>query len=116
MLSSKLKIKRASFSEVLSRGKSFHSPSFTLRVLKKKSLHEEPSSFSFVVSQKIAKKATARNLLKRRGYTVIKKLLGNIKPCYICVFFAKKEFARLRSAELEKEVFLLLKKAGIMKS
>ncbi|MAG12217.1 ribonuclease P protein component, partial [bacterium] len=109
----KQKIQRSSFPKTFSGSKTFPSPFFTLRVFFDKKNSTTSSRFSFVVSAKVAKKAVARNTLKRRGYAVIKKNIPNIKSGYICVFFFKKESTRVSFKDLEKEIVITLKRANV---
>lgn len=114
MLSKKRKVKREIFRDVLLRGKSFHSALFTLRIFFDKKNSAALTRFSFVVSQKIARKATVRNELKRRGYAIIRKNISKIKLGYVCVFFLKKHFIESSIDGLEKEIIMVLKYAGVL--
>ncbi len=113
MLPKKQKIQRSLFPKTFSGSKTFPSPFFTLRVFFDKKNSTTSSRFSFVVSAKVAKSAVARNILKRRGYTVMKKNISSIKPGYICAFFFKKESIKVPFKELEKEIITTLKRANV---
>jgi len=95
------------------RGKVFHSPHLTLRALKQEESCKEWAQFAFVVSKKVAKKAVERNILKRKGYDAAHKIIKKTKPCFLCVFFLKKNDTSLRG-ELEKEINNLLQRAGVL--
>ena len=115
MLKKKYKIKKTAFLEIISKGKTFHSSHITLRVLRKKAGEHNDPLFSFVVSSKIARNATDRNLLKRRGYAIIKKIFNTIsKRNYAYAFFLKKGVVAPSFKEMEKEISILLKKAEIL--
>ncbi len=111
-LKKKYKIKKTAFPEIISRGKTFHSPHFTLRVLhKKEGAHNNPL-FSFVVSSKVARNAVDRNLLKRRGYTIVRKMINDVSTQnHMYAFFLKKGVGNLSFAEMKEEIIFLLKKS-----
>ncbi|MEI8143338.1 MAG: ribonuclease P protein component [Candidatus Berkelbacteria bacterium] len=65
------------FSKVFKRARSFHGENLTLKIV---SNTGRPSRFGFVVSNKINKRATRRNALKRRLRAIMIdqiKVLGN---------------------------------------
>ncbi len=118
MLKKRHKIKRALFPSIVSKGKTVHSPYITLRILERKETQKDSVPlFSFVVSSKVAPKAVRRNLLKRRGYAIIKKMLnsGRIAPEYVYAFFFKKGSDSLSFTKLEKEIILLLQKSNTLR-
>ena len=98
----------------MSANKVFYAPHITLRVLSYTDFEKYPSAFSFVVSSKVARKATERNRLKRRGYAIIQKQFECIKPNHNCVFFFKKHAAELSFKDVEQEITTLLIKAKIL--
>lgn len=107
------------FNDVLKKGKSYHSPHLSLKILNVRSSTSNTtsntinkSSFYFVVSGKVIKKAVKRNLFKRRGRSIVRS--SGAKGGYIGAFFAKKGTGSLEFAELKKEILDLIKKAGIL--
>lgn len=60
-----------SFQEVLRRGNRYTSQYFRISLIK--STKPEPTKVGFVVSKKVARKASARNLLKRRMREVVRR-------------------------------------------
>ena len=98
------------FSDVLKKGKPYHSPHMSLKVLHIPSAGK--SSFYFVVSGKIIKKAVKRNLFKRRGRSIAKSSGAN--SGYAGAFFAKKGAGALEFDEMKEEVLDLMKKAGLI--
>ncbi len=112
MLPAKLKIGRKIFPKDLRRGAVFHSPTLSLFVFR--SPEDKKSRFAFVVSSKISSKAAERNLLRRRGYATVRKLLPAIKPSFFCVFYFKKGSSKKSFKEIEKETTFLLEKSGIL--
>lgn len=109
MLSKEKRIPRVLFSSILTNGRSFHLPIISIKVLENK---DENSRFSFVVSKSVSKSAVKRNLIKRRGYSIIQKHLKNIKSGYLYVFFIKKGVEKSKFAEFEEEIVEILKKTG----
>ena len=63
------------------------------------------SRFGFIVSQKVAKKANQRNLVKRRIREVVRKELGRIRPGYDVVIIAKPA-ALNKKSQLIKDIIL----------
>ncbi|MDP3725751.1 MAG: ribonuclease P protein component [bacterium] len=113
MLKKKYKIKKTAFPEIVSKGKTFHSPHFTLRVLyKKEKAHNNPL-FSFIVSSKVKRNATDRNLLKRRGYAIVAKTINDVSvQNNMYAFFLKKGVGSLSFPEMKEEIIFLLKKSN----
>lgn len=109
MLPQKRKVSTELFPLVIKRGKTISSDHFSFKFSPLFGITE--SKFSFVVSGKISKKATERNLLKRRGYNVIKKNSALKIIPVAGVFFAKKGSTALSFPTLEQEINNLLLKA-----
>lgn len=113
MLPSKRRVQKELFEKTLKNSRFFNLPYFSIRCAK--SLEkEELSRFSFVVSHKVASKAVLRNLLKRRGYSVIKDILPDIKKSFVVMFFFKKEAKNIPFLTLKEEIRTSLKKIGIL--
>ena len=68
------------------------------------------SRFGFVVSKKISKKTTRRNLIKRRLRSVVYKSLPKARKGYDYLFLAKPAALNKKYSELENEVLVLLAK------
>lgn len=112
MLSRKFKIERKNFPKDLRVGGVFYSPHLSLFAFKHQT--DKPSKFSFVVLSKVSKKATERNLLRRRGYDVIGALLASLRPSHLCVFYFKKGADKISFNETQKEIISLLEKSSIL--
>ncbi len=112
MLPRKFKIGREIFPKDLRKGRNFHSPNLSLFVFKDQGVGA--SKFSFVVSSKVSNKAVKRNLLKRRGYHIAKKLLPFVRPSFLCVFYFKKGADKATFKNIEKEITTLLEKSGVL--
>ena len=112
MLPQKRKVGTELFPLVLKGGKTVSSEHLSFKFVQIPSIQE--NKFSFVVSGKVSKKTTERNLLKRRGYAVIKKN-GVLKKIPLAgVFFAKSGATKLSYSALEQEINSLLIKARIV--
>lgn len=111
MLPQKRKVGTELFPLVLKGGKAASSEHFSFKFVPISGTQE--NKFSFVVSGKVSKKATERNLLKRRGYVVIKKNNISKKTPIAGVFFAKSGATKLSYNALEREISGLLVKARI---
>lgn len=115
MLSKKRRAEKSLFPRVLSKSKSFYGKNMTVRVFLLNSPDKNSKSkFSFVVSKKVSNKAVKRNLLKRRGYSVVKDIKTQINEGFVCVFFFKTTTINLSYIELKKEITFLLKKSNIL--
>ena len=111
MLPSKRRISKAEFKS-FNRGVSYHSPLIFLSVYKK--TDSSQSQFSFVCSKKISKSAVRRNLLRRRGYSIVGKMIEDIRPGAYFVFNFKKGAESASFSEIEKQIQLILKNAGAL--
>ena len=67
------------------------------------------------VSRRVSKKATVRNLLKRRAREIFRKNLDNIKEGHALFFIFLKPAAALSFQELEKEIFGELARFKLLK-
>lgn len=118
MLPKTKRVKRALFQKVFSSGRTLHSTYLTARIVLTSPTplaSGAPSKFSFVVSKAVAKKAVDRNLLRRRGYSVISKLYNLFPAGLVVVFFYKKGADKLSYASLSKEIEDIFKKVGFLK-
>jgi ribonuclease P protein component len=101
MLPKKHRINKKMFEEIFKKGKFFSSDYLYIKTLP---IPEKHSIFAFVVSSKVAKKATERNKLKRRARHIVKKILPKIKKGLGVIIFFKKGTEKMTSLELEKEI------------
>lgn len=96
---------RANKSEVqniIKNGKKIYSPIFSFCYL-----GDKLGKTAFVVSKKVANKATERNKLRRIGYNFMRK---NNKTKHSMVFIFKKLLKNVKKEDIEKEIGFLLKK------
>ena len=104
-------IKEEDFKNVYRKGKSFFSDSAILKFAKNKLKN---SRFGFVVGNKISKKASSRNEIKRRLREIIRLKLKLIKPGNDCVIIAKSNIKEKNYKEIEKATIKLLKRARLL--
>jgi len=75
---------------------------------------QETSRVGFVCSKKVAKRAVARNKIKRRLREIVRKLLPAINPGLDLVFLTRPGIDKIEFGEMEAKVERLLKKARII--
>jgi len=78
MLSKKSRADRKTIEKVFKNGKFINSPNLTLRFIRTQ--EDFQPQISFISPKSSSKKAVVRNLLRRRGYAVLKRHLGLIPP------------------------------------
>lgn len=100
MLSKAQRITRSLFPAILKRGKSLHSPHFSLKYL----VSSGGPQFSLVTSKRIVKQAVSRHLLKRRVYATLKEVSKAQNPMFSGVFFAKKGSGELPFKTISQEI------------
>lgn len=105
MLAKKAKTNRHLAQKILATGRNFYGAYMTLRTVK---IIEQKSTFSFVVSKKVAARATLRNKLKRRGFSAIECYYKDVRPNISALFFMKKAAISASYADIEHEIHDLL--------
>ena len=105
MLPKKNRLDTKTVEKVFKVGAFVNSPSLTLRFLKNKENLE--TRISVVVPKSVAKKATERNVLRRRGYTALGGVLSKFPAGVIGVIVFKKPILLL---ETKNEIETLLTK------
>lgn len=114
MLPKKRRIPRSLFPQTINGSYFFNSKSLNLRVYKSAD-EKKPSKVSFITSKKVSSKAVERNLVRRRGYSIFKPLMENIKPSLLLIFALKKEVISVTFEDLKAEINDLLRKAEAFK-
>lgn len=99
MLPKKNRVDKKSIEEIFIRGKSINSPSFNFKFFKNNS---PATRISFIAPKNVAKLAVARNSLRRRGYSALKKF-SNQFPTGITGVFIYKRFESDRMV-IENEI------------
>ncbi|MCX6785244.1 MAG: ribonuclease P protein component [Candidatus Komeilibacteria bacterium] len=102
--------KDAEFKLLARSGRPFYSPLFTFKVLK---TAEPQIRFGVVISAKVSKKATQRNLAKRRITEIIRLSLTKIKPGFMVMILVKPAILTKTYREIKAEMEFLLAKAGL---
>jgi ribonuclease P protein component len=105
--------KKKDFEQVIKKGKKIEKAFLVLKFFEN-SL-EGTTRIGFVVSQKISKKASLRNQIKRRLREIIKNNLITLKPGYDLIFFTKRRIKEKDFSEMEKVVKQILEQAGLKK-
>ncbi len=103
-------IKRKDFERIFKKGDTYKEKELILRV-KKNNLSD--SRFGFIVSKKVSKKASTRNLIKRRLRAIIIKKLKNIEKKQDMAFIVLPGLERRDFKELENIVNRIFLKAKI---
>lgn len=114
MLPKHKRLTKKEFNEVFEKGQPIHSDFLFGKVLKTKKPTD--SKFSVSVPVKVEKKAVKRNLLRRRGYVILKNTLENIKNDFKIIIILKKGAEKLDFEEYKREINKFLKKSKLLKS
>lgn len=80
---------RSKWPKIKKKGKTFQGSLLVLIIVPQEKESLEKTQFGFIVSNKISKKATVRNRLKRLLLEATYKLLPRIKPGFEVVLLAK---------------------------
>ncbi|MFZ5364661.1 MAG: ribonuclease P protein component [Patescibacteria group bacterium] len=93
------------------RGYSANSDNVIVKSLRNNS---DISRFAFVISTKVDKRATKRNLIKRRLREIIRLRLKKIKPGFDLLFIAQKGIVDKDYQDLDRQVEYLLKRMRML--
>lgn len=105
-------VEKNDFQSVLRNGSSVQGSFLGLFFLSNKGVGQTKTGF--VVSNKISKKATIRNRLKRLLREVVRQNVYNIKEGFLLVFLAEKSIVDARPELVKEEVLNLLTKASLL--
>ncbi|HEC33030.1 MAG TPA: ribonuclease P protein component [Candidatus Kaiserbacteria bacterium] len=108
MIPSKYRLRRGKKQKSAPNGRFFSSDTVSIS-MSSTTNNSSNSKFTVVVSKKIIKTAVARNLLKRRVYSVISHHLFNIKPGVYMVYI-KKEAKSATYKKLKEDIGNVFKK------
>lgn len=103
--------KNREFEKVFKHSRPLHTENFTFRIALRRNA-DLSTRFGFVISNKIDKRATRRNALKRQLRQVTQDLISTLKSGYDVVVVVKKDFNFPYKQEEIREQFLV----GINKS
>ncbi len=106
-----MRLPRILVEEVLKGGHSVHSANISLKYLRSP---DDSKAYTFVISAKTAKLAVTRNLLKRRGRSVVDDIQSRFKSGFKCVFIFKPGAVKLEFPALKQEIIDILLKAKII--
>lgn len=101
---------RKDIEKILKIGKREYNAYFSLFYLKT----GKKTRVKVIVPVKVDKRATKRNLLRRRASEILRNNLANIKSGYDIVLLFKKEVLGIEFADLQKEILRTLKKARLL--
>ena len=103
MLKKKNRADRKEIDLLFKQGKFFSSPNFTFKYILFPTSRTcgKPTRISFIAPKSIAKLAVQRNLLRRRGYSALKKYLDHFPLGLLGVFVFKKPQTDLSILENE---------------
>jgi ribonuclease P protein component len=87
MLPKKNRVDKKEIDILFKKGKFVVSPSFTFKFIKNSAGEKK---ISFITPKSVAKLAVKRNLLKRKGYSVLKKYINQFPLGILGVFVFKK--------------------------
>lgn len=104
-------IKKKDFQNVFRAGHARDGTIFFLKLVKN---NLNVSRFGFVVSQKVSKKATARNKIKRRFRTIIRLMIKQIKPGFDVVIIAQPSIIKNTYQEIREMMQKLFKKNHLL--
>ena len=102
--------KKKDFDNVFQKGKSFKEDFLILKFCQKKS---NQIRFGFIVSQKVSRKATLRNKIKRRISELVRQRLEKSKKGLDVILIAVPGIETKDFWEIEESLNKLFKKSGI---
>ena len=98
------------FNLVMENGRAYHSSLFLLRLTKV----DGKSRVSTAVPNKVAKKATERNRLRRSMYNGVQPLMKKVKDGYFVVVFAKNTAVSASQEDINNGINEIFVKAGLL--
>jgi len=112
VLSKKFRLtKKQDFGRVSRTGKFFGEKFLAIKVV----LNNLPvSRFAFIVSLKVSKKSTERNLVRRRMSECVRLKMPEIALGYDVVFFTRAEIVHKNYREIKQAVMEVLRKAKLI--
>lgn len=109
-------VKKSDFQNVLRNGRRVQGSFLGLFFLSSQDVvNTSQTKTGFVVSNKISKKATERNRLKRILREVVRQNVYNIKEGFLLVFLAKRSIVDAEPELIKQEALELLSKSGLLK-
>ncbi|MFZ2072675.1 MAG: ribonuclease P protein component [Minisyncoccia bacterium] len=119
MLSKNNRADKKAVDQIFKEGRFVNSTNLTLKFINLLQKNTHPR-ISFIVPKTVSKKAVVRNLLRRRGYAVLRKYFKQFPSGFLGVFIFNKKGGEVFSGrknknknpikELENEIKLILNK------
>lgn len=106
MLPKKNRLDKDLVEKVFKEGKFLNSPYLTFKFILTKEVFLP--RISFITPKTVSKKAVKRNMLRRKGYNVLKKYINTLPHGLVGVFIFKKSVDSV--LELENEIQIILNK------
>jgi len=103
--------KKKDFELIFKKGRSLKDGFLILKLMENNS---DQSRFGFIVSQKVSKKATIRNKVKRRLRSAVEENLENIKKGFDAVLIVLSGLEKKEFSEIEESLKSLFIKAKII--
>jgi ribonuclease P protein component len=100
-------------SRLFRKGRLFHGTVLSARVLRNSG---EATRVAFVVSTKVSKRATTRNLVKRRLREAVRASLGELQPGWDIVIIVRPQAADIAGTTVSKVLDEVLRKAKVFKA
>jgi ribonuclease P protein component len=100
MLAKKNRADRKNIDDIFKRGRFVNSPNLSLKFISTR--NSTPARISFIAPKTASKKAVVRNLLRRRGYAVLKKHLKHFPSGFTGAFIFGKKSAEVFSGRKTK--------------
>lgn len=111
MLSPKYRLNRGEIALISRRGRVYPGPSLTAKVYE---LTSSPNArLAVVVSSKVSKTATGRNLIKRHLRHIISQQAKNLRPGYGIVLIARPGISQTSFLNLAADVETIFKQAHL---
>lgn len=106
--------KKKDFERVFKKGEGAKKDYLVLKVFNQRG--DEDCRFAFIVSQKVSKKATVRNKVRRRLREIVRKKIPFLKKGIDGIFIALPGLEEKNYQEIEKMVEFLFRKMKIFKN
>lgn len=103
--------KKKDFEDVFKKGKGYKEEFLVLKILKKNSFN--PPRFGFIVSQKVSKRATVRNKIKRRLRALVGQRLLKFKKGINAIIITLPGIEKKNFQEMEEVLEKMFKKAKL---
>jgi ribonuclease P protein component len=114
MLKSQYRLtKKKDFDQVFKNGRSAYSGILGLKYLDNEL---KDSRFGIIISNRVSKKATERNKLKRQIREIIRSQINKIKPGKDCIFIVLSPILGKSHEEIEESIEKLLQRLRLYKN